>query len=307
MKKILFVDRDGTIIREPADQQIDSLAKLELLPDVIPSLLRLQDAGYRLVMVTNQDGLGTASFPQKDFDVAHHALMKILTSQGIRFDEVLICPHLPEAKCFCRKPNVGLVRHFLAGDMDPARSFVIGDRDTDVKLGENMGIGARRMGEWKTITRDLLDRPRRAQVVRVTKETTIDVTVSLDEPETAVSTGIGFFDHMLEQIARHSGIGLKIKTTGDLHIDEHHSVEDTAIALGKALAQDSLTVPLSAILPLLTIATSRQNSSTSTSRCELMKIVTPCSSSTLRISRMWRRPTGSTPSEGSSRISSVGA
>lgn len=240
--KYLFIDRDGTIIDEPADYQIDSLEKLNLEPYVIPALLQLQKAGFKLIMVSNQDGLGTDSFPQKDFDAPHQMLMNILTSQGIHFDDIKICPHKPDDKCQCRKPNVGLVLEYLKSNtMDSKNSYVIGDRKTDHELADNMGvqyIAYNKNNTWDQIAKQLLTQDRVAHVIRKTNETNIDVHINLDSSTPIlIKTGIGFFDHMLEQLAKHSGIGMTIEVLGDLHIDEHHTVEDTAIALGNAIRE----------------------------------------------------------------------
>lgn len=241
-QKVLFIDRDGTLISEPPkDFQVDQMEKLALEPDVIPALLALQKANFRLVMITNQDGLGTTSFPQLDFDGPHNLMMHIFTSQGVVFDEVLICPHLPVDLCNCRKPQTTLVTPWLqAGALDKIHSYVIGDRETDMTLAANMGITglnyARDKLGWRAISNQLTRYDRYARVNRVTQETTIDVEVWLDrEGDSQINTGIGFFDHMLDQIATHSGLRLNIIVKGDLHIDDHHTVEDTALALGEAL------------------------------------------------------------------------
>jgi imidazoleglycerol-phosphate dehydratase/histidinol-phosphatase len=242
-EKILFIDRDGTLIEEPRDEQIDSFEKFRLLPGVIPALLRLRDAGFRFVMVTNQDGLGTDSFPHENFRGPQELLLHVLESQGIRFDAVLICPHRPADGCDCRKPQPKLVEQYLAGrSVDRAACVVIGDRDTDVQLAANLGCRALRirtgdpLEAWPAIAESLTTPQRIAQVVRRTKETEISVAVDLDrESPIRIATGIGFFDHMLEQIARHGGFSLALSCTGDLHVDEHHTVEDCALALGQAL------------------------------------------------------------------------
>ena len=241
-QKILFIDRDGTLIAEPpSDFQVDRLDKLALEKDVIPALLALQEAGYQLVMITNQDGLGTESFPQADFDAPHTLMMQIFTSQGINFSDVLICPHLPADNCDCRKPKTRLVEAWLAeGALDKASSYVIGDRQTDLQLAENMGIQGLRYGaegeSWASIQARLTQRDRYALVNRNTKETQIKVEVWLDrEGGSKINTGVGFFDHMLDQIAVHGGFRMNIDVKGDLYIDDHHTVEDTGLALGEAL------------------------------------------------------------------------
>lgn len=241
-QKVLFIDRDGTLISEPLDDyQIDSLKKLAFEPGVIPALLALKNAGFRLVMITNQDGLGSVSFPQMDFDEPHQLMMHIFNSQGIVFDDVLICPHLPADECDCRKPKTAMVAEWLKSDrLDKANSYVIGDRPTDMILAENMGISGLRYQtdglNWQAISDRLTRRDRHALVKRVTRETAIVIEVWLDrEGDNQINTGIGFFDHMLDQIATHGGLRMHITAKGDLHIDDHHTVEDTALALGEAL------------------------------------------------------------------------
>lgn len=241
-QKYLFIDRDGTLIAEPRDDfQVDSFDKLAFEPHVIPVLLEIQKAGYRMVMITNQDGLGSASFPRADFDGPHHLMMQVFTSQGITFEQVLICPHLPGDNCDCRKPKTALLARYRAENaIDKASSYVIGDRASDMELANNMGINGLRYHRdtlnWPMIGERLTRRDRYARVERNTKETRITVNVWLDrEGGSKINTGVGFFDHMLDQIATHGGLRLEISANGDLHIDDHHSVEDTALALGEAL------------------------------------------------------------------------
>ena len=246
MTPTLFIDRDGTLVEEPADQQVDRLDKIRLLPDVIPALLAIQAAGYRLVMVTNQDGLGTPSFPEPSFRTAQEFILGLFGSQGITFDAVLVCPHFAADGCDCRKPNTRLVDEYLASrPMDRARSAVIGDRDTDLELATRLGIAGMRIAlggdpnhSWRAVRSCLTERHRIASVERRTRETAISVRVDLDsEGPARIATGIGFFDHMLEQVARHGGFALELECQGDLAVDEHHTVEDCALTLGLALRQ----------------------------------------------------------------------
>lgn len=241
-RRILFIDRDGTLIAEPDDQQIDSLEKLELMPEVIPSLLRLRDSGYEFVMVSNQDGLGTASFPTENFEKPQEKLLRLLESQGIVFSGIHIDPHFEHENSSTRKPGIGMVLGYLSsGDMDLQDSWVIGDRRTDLEMAKNMGIGGLRLGKdhetWCSITNKLVDRPRQATINRSTLETLIKVEVNLDpsSPVNRIDSGIGFFDHMLDQIASHGGFELILSCRGDLEIDEHHTVEDCALCIGQAL------------------------------------------------------------------------
>ena len=242
-RRILFIDRDGTLIIEPEDQQIDSLEKLELIPGVIPALLKLQKVGYELVMVSNQDGLGTDSYPQQDFEVPQEKLLRLLDSQGILFSAIHIDPHFEHENAPTRKPGIGMVLDYLkSGELDLRDSYVIGDRQTDLDMADNMGIGGLRIGEnfenWASITHQLIQQPRQATVERKTNETDIRVFVDLDAGgSSVVETGIGFLDHMLDQLASHGGFRLELSCRGDLEIDEHHTVEDCALALGQALDQ----------------------------------------------------------------------
>ena len=245
LKRVLFIDRDGTLIEEPPDEQVDSIEKIKLLPNVIPALLQLQAAGYELVIVSNQDGRGTASFPEAHFLNAQNFMRALFNSQGITFAAEFYCPHFSKDNCGCRKPEIGLLTEYLKHPIDLHNSYVIGDRETDVQLAKNLGVQGIRIatanspGEsWLDITRRLTKRERIAAVTRKTKETDIKVSVNLDrESPIAISTGLGFFDHMLEQIARHGGFSLQLSCQGDLHIDEHHTIEDCALALGQTLRQ----------------------------------------------------------------------
>jgi len=245
-EKILFIDRDGTLIVEPADFQVDTVDKVRLVDDVIPSLLELAKHGYRFVMVSNQDGLGTDSFSQEQFDAPHALAMSLFESQGIAFDEVFICPHLPADNCECRKPRTGLLTRYLAANtIDLSASAVIGDRKTDMELAEQIGVQGILTNcdddgaiTWPQIVVRLCHSDRMATVARNTNETRISASVNLDTANnTAISTGIGFYDHMLEQIAKHGGFSLILSCEGDLDVDEHHTVEDTAICLGTALRE----------------------------------------------------------------------
>lgn len=239
-RKLLFVDRDGTLIAEPPDEQIDSYEKFVLFDGVIHALQRCVAAGYELVMVSNQDGLGTASFPRDRFEGPQRLLLQILASQGITFREILIDPSLPHEAKDTRKPGVGMMRHYLSDDAwSRTASAVIGDRDTDLQLAANLGVRGFKLGDgctWDTIAHALCDTPRSAQVVRNTRETRIRVCVDLDDcAAPQVKTGLGFFDHMLEQIGKHAGFALHLDCAGDTHVDEHHIIEDCALALGEAL------------------------------------------------------------------------
>ena len=243
MKRLLFIDRDGTLIEEPADFQIDSYDKLRFVPGMVPALLALRDAGFEFVMVSNQDGLGTPSFPRETFEGPQRLLLQLLESQGIAFKEILIDESFEHEHKPTRKPGVGLLLHYLRDrEIDLANSAVIGDRETDLQLATNLGCRGFRLGNghanWAEIAHALVDAPRTARVQRNTKETRILVELDLDRAADArVSTGLGFFDHMLEQLGKHGGFALTLRCEGDLHIDEHHTVEDSALALGQALRQ----------------------------------------------------------------------
>lgn len=248
MKKILFIDRDGTIILEPEDKQIDSLEKLEFYPNVIVSLHKIaKELDYELVIVTNQDGLGTDSFPEDTFWPVHNKMINLLKNEGIEFNEVLIDRSLPEDNSPNRKPGTGLLGKYIHGDYYLEQSFVIGDREADIQLAKNLGCksillsdeknddAALTTTDWDDIYSFLKGEKRIGEVNRTTKETDIFVKINLDgSGKGDVSSGIGFFDHMLEQVAKHSGCDLEIKVKGDLKVDEHHTIEDTALALGEA-------------------------------------------------------------------------
>jgi imidazoleglycerol-phosphate dehydratase / histidinol-phosphatase len=244
--RVLFIDRDGTLVEEPPDEQVDSLQKIRLLPGVIPALLELKRAGYRFVLVSNQDGLGTASFPEPSFREPQEFIRALFASQGIEFDAEFFCPHRLQDGCECRKPKTGLLTDYLRDHpIDPEHSYVIGDRDTDLQLAANLGLEGLRVradgagdATWASIAQRLRRPERSATVARRTKETDIHVRVNLDRSApVAIATGIGFYDHMLEQVARHGGFALELTCVGDLRIDEHHTVEDCALAFGQALRQ----------------------------------------------------------------------
>lgn len=252
MKKALFIDRDGTIVIEPpVDYQLDSLEKLEFYPGVFSNLSKIaQELDFELVMVTNQDGLGTESFPEDTFWPAQNKILRAFENEGVVFDEILIDRSFPEDMAPTRKPRTGLMNKYIYGDYDLANSYVIGDRETDIELAENLGAQGIFIGEscsrktalitksWAEIYNFLTVIPRKASNRRKTKETDIEITVDLDGTgKNEISTGLGFFDHMLEQIAKHGGIDLNVKVDGDLEIDEHHTIEDVAITLGETFAQ----------------------------------------------------------------------
>ena len=243
MKKILFIDRDGTIIREPDDEQIDSFEKLQFVPRTISSLAFLrQHTDYHFVMVSNQDGLGTPAFPENTFWPVQNFILDILRGEGVEFDDILIDPHFPEDNAPTRKPQTGLVEKYMNDpEYDIAGSYVIGDRDTDRRFAENIGCGflqidANDPASWDRAVSIAYGGERTAEVQRTTKETDIFVRIDLDgSGRCNIKTGLGFFDHMLEQIGKHGGIDLDIQVRGDLHVDEHHTIEDTALALGECI------------------------------------------------------------------------
>ncbi|GGC52717.1 histidine biosynthesis bifunctional protein HisB [Pedobacter quisquiliarum] len=265
MKKVLFIDRDGTLILEPEDEQIDSFQKLKFYPRALYYLSKIAtELDYSLVMVTNQDGLGTDSHPEANFWPVHQFILDTFETEGVRFDEVIIDRTFAHENAITRKPNTGLLQHFFAEDINLKESFVIGDRLNDVILAKNLGakaiwlrnndlLGQNEILEkaedlqevialetqnWADIYTMLRAGTRTVQHDRNTNETKISIKLDLDGTgKAAIHTGLNFFDHMLDQIARHGGLDLSIQTKGDLHIDEHHTIEDTGIALGEAFAK----------------------------------------------------------------------
>jgi imidazoleglycerol-phosphate dehydratase / histidinol-phosphatase len=249
MKKVLFIDRDGTIIEEPEDEQVDSFEKFVFLPSAISSLAAIvRETDFELVMVTNQDGLGTNSYPENTFWPVQNKMLQILKNEGVVFEKIFIDRTFPADNAPTRKPGTAMLVEYLAGGVDLNSSYVIGDRLTDLQLAKNLGcrsiiIGGKKSEEadlctsdWNEIYRFLKKIPRRASISRNTSETKITVDINLDGTGNSnISTGIGFFDHMLDQIARHGNIDLMVIVEGDLHVDEHHTIEDVAIALGEAL------------------------------------------------------------------------
>lgn len=264
MKKVLFIDRDGTLIKEPYDEQVDSFEKLVFYPKALLYLSKIaEEMDYELVMVTNQDGLGTDAYPEDDFWPTHNFMLKTFENEGIVFKEQIIDRSFPEENSPDRKPRTGLMTHFFSDEYDLENSFVIGDRLTDMELAKNLSakgifindntnfgteeisIDEKKLGDcivletndWKSIYEFLKLKSRTASVKRKTNETDIEIEVNLDgNGDSNISTGLNFFDHMLDQIARHGNIDLTIKVNGDLEVDEHHTIEDTAIALGEVIA-----------------------------------------------------------------------
>ena len=242
MKRLLFIDRDGTLIKEPADEQIDSFEKLEFVEGVFRNLSFIRkNLDFEFVMVSNQDGLGTDSFPEDTFWPVHNFILQTLKGEGIEFDNILIDRHFPEDNHPCRKPGTGMLTEYIDNpEYDLANSYVIGDRETDAQLAENLGCKALILGKdditWEKIAEILFAGERTAEITRTTHETDITVRINLDGTgKCDIQTGLGFFDHMLEQIGRHGMMDLYVRCNGDLHVDEHHSIEDTGIVLGECL------------------------------------------------------------------------
>ena len=242
MYKILFIDRDGTLIEEPADEQIDSFEKLKFVKGVFRNLAFIREKlDFKFVMVSNQDGLGTDAFPEDTFWPVQNFILQTLEGEGITFDDILIDPHFPEDNAPTRKPNTGLVEKYINDpDCDIANSYVIGDRETDRTFARNIGCKSLILSDeglsWNKIAELLFAGERIAEVKRTTKETDIHIKVNLDGTgKCDIATGLGFFDHMLEQIGKHGMMDLMIHTKGDLEVDEHHTIEDTAIALGECI------------------------------------------------------------------------
>ena len=247
MKKVLFIDRDGTILTEPADEQVDSLEKLGFIPGVIQNLAAItRELDYELVMVTNQDGLGGPSYPEDTFWPPQNKMIEILSGEGIHFSEILIDRTWPEDNAPTRKPGTGMVAQYMKGGYDLDNSFVIGDRITDVQFAKNIGCKAIWINkglsddavltttDWSRIYRYLKEQPRTSCRSRNTSETSITISLNLDgEGKSDINTGLGFLDHMLNQIARHGSLDLTITASGDLYVDEHHTIEDVAIVLGE--------------------------------------------------------------------------
>ena len=242
MKQVLFIDRDGTILVEPEDEQIDSFEKFQFVPGVIRNLHFIRThLDFEFVMVSNQDGLGTDSYPEDTFWPTHNLMLQTLKGEGIEFDDILIDRSFPEDNLPTRKPGTGMLTKYMQGNYDLENSYVIGDRETDAKLAENLGCKALILSDeldWNRISEILFAGERTASVRRTTKETDIDISLCLDGTgKSDISTGLGFFDHMLEQIAKHGSIDLKIHVKGDLNVDEHHTIEDTGIALGECIGK----------------------------------------------------------------------
>lgn len=241
-QRVLLIDRDGTICQEPSDEQVDSLEKLKFVPGVIGALSFLRrHTDFRFVMVSNQDGLGTPSFPEDTFWPVQNLILETLKGEGVEFDDIKIDRHFPEENAPTRKPGTGMLTEYMNNaEYDLADSYVIGDRDSDAQLAENLGCKALILGRdgmtWEKITELIFAGERKAELRRITRETDVYVKLDLDgSGKTDIQTGIGFFDHMLDQIGRHGMIDLTVKTKGDLNVDEHHTIEDTGIVLGECI------------------------------------------------------------------------
>ena len=243
-QRILFIDRDGTLVEEPHDEQVDSFGKLKFVKGVFRNLGFIRSKlDFRFVMVSNQDGLGTSSFPEETFWPVHNFILQTLEGEGVTFDDILIDRHFPEDNHPCRKPGTGMLTEYIGNPAyDLPGSYVIGDRDTDRLLAENLGCKALILGRdgmtWDKIAEILFAGERTAELRRTTGETDIYVSLNVDGTGRCdISTGLGFFDHMLEQIGRHGMMDITVRASGDLHVDEHHTIEDTAIVLGECLAK----------------------------------------------------------------------
>ena len=255
-KRVLFIDRDGTIIVEPSDEQLDSFDKLQFVPGVFRSLTFLrQHTDFEFVMASNQDGLGTSSYPETDFWPTHNFILNTLKGEGVEFNDILIDRHFPQDNAPTRKPGTGMFGKYMTDEYDLAASYVIGDRATDVELARNLGcraillqdcadglsddlksVCAFATRDWWKVAEFVFAGERRASAHRATKETDILVELNVDGTgKCDISTGLGFFDHMLEQIGRHGGMDLTVKVKGDLYVDEHHTIEDTGIVLGECI------------------------------------------------------------------------
>ncbi len=243
MKKVIFIDRDGTLIVEPSQtKQVNSLKELEFIPRVISSLKQLYNAGYELTIITNQDGLGTPTNPRENYELINKKMLEVFLSEGIKFTNVFVCQHCDKDKCKCRKPEIGMIKNYLIeNEIDKDNSYVVGDRKSDLEFAKTIGIKgfllSKKQG-WENIVNQILFPLRIAKIARKTTETDIILELNLDgSGKYNINTGLKFFDHLLEQFAKHSGFDLKIKCNGDLEIDEHHTIEDIAIALGSAFKQ----------------------------------------------------------------------
>ena len=255
-KRVLFIDRDGTIVTEPSDEQLDSFDKLEFVPGVFRSLTFLrQHTDFEFVMASNQDGLGTSSYPEADFYPTQNFILNTLKGEGVEFDDILIDRHFPQDNAPTRKPGTGMFGKYMTDEYDLAGSYVIGDRATDVELAQNLGcraillqdsadglsddlrsVCAFASRDWWKVAEFVFAGERRASAHRATKETDILVELNIDgSGKCDISTGLGFYDHMLEQIGRHGGMDLTVKVKGDLYVDEHHTIEDTGIVLGECI------------------------------------------------------------------------